>query len=303
MDKMKLEHIPIDKLEVNWDFRTEPRDKEITEGIKQSIKKTGLVQLIKVRPLKNGKYEVVAGRGRLQELKKLGEKTIPVIVEDLTDEQAKFQSLIENIQRNNLSPMEMANAFKDILTKSALVKRKGERYTGYRWLSEKTGLTEQYIGRIMSLVEASEPIKKKVAEAVKSKKLSEDVAVEILSRTRNEPKMTERVLDQAIKKNVGKVRPVVRQMIKAEKDFINFEEALKSMKSAGLIDEEGARKKTPDDFVHELMDKVLALYYWLEPKVITYLSQEQIKRLKKELEDLKTDKIEPFLEELETSSL
>jgi ParB family chromosome partitioning protein len=302
MDKMKLEHIPIDKIEVNWDFRTEPRDKEITEGIKQSIKETGLVQLIKVRPLKNGKYEVVAGRGRLQELKKLGEKNIPVIIEDLTDEQAKLQSIIENIQRNNLSPMEMANAFKNILTLAPKV-RSGDRYTGYRWLAKKTGLTESRISQVMALTEAPESIKKKVEKAIQKKQISEDVAVEILSRTRNEPKITERVLDQAIKKNVGKVRPIVRQIIKAEKDFIDFEEALKSLKSAGLIDEEGARKKTPDDFVHELMDKVLALYYWLEPKVITYLSQEQIKRLKKELEDLKTDKIEPFLEELETSSL
>jgi len=226
-----------------------------------------------------------------------------VIIENLTDEQAKLQSLVENIQRNNLSPLEMAKAFQELLTKADLVKETDRKRKGYRWLSEKVGLTEQYIGRVMSLIEAPEPIKKKVEKALEKEQISEDVAVEILSRTKSEPKITERVLDQAIKKNVGKVRPVVRQIIKAEKDFIDFEDALKSLKSAGLIDEEGARKKTPDDFVHELMDKVLALYYWLEPKVISYLSQEQIKRLRKELGDLKTDRIEPFLEELETMSL
>jgi len=306
MNKMKLEYVPIEKIEVNWDFRSEPRDEETQGEISKSIKQVGLVQLIKVRP-KGKKYEVVAGRGRLKILKEMGEKKIPVIIEDLTDDNAKLQSIVENRQRQNLTPMELAKAFEKILTTGTMVKiRGGGRYKGYKELSDLTGISESRVSQIMSLVEAPAPVKQKIATAVKNKQISEDVAIEILSSTKNKPEIRDKALDKAIKMGINKDKiggRTARKLVKQEQDYSDWEDAFKSMKSAGIIDEEGARKKTPDDYVCDLISKLTELYWWLEPKIVKHLSQGQIDDLKKQLLDLKIDKLDPFLEELELNSL
>ena len=306
MNKMKMEYVPVDRIEVNWDFRIEPRDIETEKGIKKSLEEIGMAQPIKVRP-KGKKYEVVAGRGRLKILKEAGEKKIPVVIEELSDEHAKLQSIVENIQRQNLTPMELAKAFQELLSSvPELKKRKGDRYTGYKWLVDKTGFSKVRITQIMSLVEAPEPIRKKIEKAVKKKRISEDVAVEILSSTRTKPKIRERALQRAIEMGVNKEKiggRTARKIVKEEKDREEFEKTHKALKSAGLIDEDGYRKKTPDDFVVELVGKIAEFYWWLEPKVVKHLSKDNIKELHSELTEFKKDKLEPFLEELEMNML
>lgn len=296
MGKMELKYVPIEKIEVNWDFRTEPRDLEVTDGIKKSIDSVGLVQPIKVRP-KGNKFEVVAGRGRLLKYKKNGTKEVPVVIEDLNDQTAKLQSIVENIQRQNLTPMEMAKAFQELLMLAPNIKKQERESKGYRWLSEHTGLGEHRISQIMSLVEAPEPIKKKVQEAIEKKKISEDVAVEILSRTRKEPKIAERVLDQAIKKELG--RPKVRELIKDEKLMYDVEERQKALVSIGIATPEGKVKKTEDDYTMEVWDMVLRLSHFLDTRIVDKLSQKNRKKLLEELIDFRDDKLNPFIEVLE----
>lgn len=77
----------------------------------KSIKENGLIEPLVVRQLKSGEFEVVAGMRRYYALKKLNIDEVECHVKNLSDDQAKLISLIENIQRQNLTPMEEARAY------------------------------------------------------------------------------------------------------------------------------------------------------------------------------------------------
>lgn len=80
------------------------------EELRKSIKQVGLIEPLVVRKL-NGKYEIVCGMRRYYALKDLKTKEVECDVKELNDEQAKLIALIENIQRENLNPMEEARAY------------------------------------------------------------------------------------------------------------------------------------------------------------------------------------------------
>ena len=84
------------------------------EELKASIKEKGVLQPILVRS-KNGQYEVVAGERRLRAVRALGIKEVPVIVKELTDQETLVVALVENIQREDLNPIEEAEAFQRLI--------------------------------------------------------------------------------------------------------------------------------------------------------------------------------------------
>ncbi len=85
--------------------------KESLEELANSITQQGIIQPLLVRPSKDGKgYELVAGERRFRAAKIAGLKEVPVFIRDLDDEAVMAAALIENIQRENLSPIEEANA-------------------------------------------------------------------------------------------------------------------------------------------------------------------------------------------------
>lgn len=107
--------VNITRIEPN---REQPRrsfDEEALEELAESIKQFGLLQPILVHDKKTY-YEIVAGERRWRAAKKAGLKEIPVIIKDLTEQEIVEISLIENIQRENLNPIEEAQAYKRLLT-------------------------------------------------------------------------------------------------------------------------------------------------------------------------------------------
>tara|TARA_R110002110_G_scaffold65206_5_gene180064 strand:- start:1458 stop:2381 length:924 start_codon:yes stop_codon:yes gene_type:complete len=93
----------------------QPRQTINHEGIEQlaeSIKSQGVLQPIVVRDKKDGRYEIIAGERRWRAAQLAGISTVPVIVRDISDEEAMAIALIENIQRENLNPIEEARALR-----------------------------------------------------------------------------------------------------------------------------------------------------------------------------------------------
>jgi len=84
--------------------------KEALEELAESIRQQGVVQPIVVRPIGEGRYEIVAGERRWRASQLAGLDKIPALVRDIPDEAAIAVALIENIQRENLNPIEEANA-------------------------------------------------------------------------------------------------------------------------------------------------------------------------------------------------
>jgi len=107
-----LKNIPIDLIQRG---KYQPRTDMHEEALKElaaSIKSQGVMQPIVIRPLSSDKYEIIAGERRWRASQIAGLDTIPAIIKPVGDEAAIAMSLIENIQRENLNPIEEAMALK-----------------------------------------------------------------------------------------------------------------------------------------------------------------------------------------------
>ena len=109
-----LKKLPLDRIQAG---PFQPRtlfDPQSLEELAQSIRAQGVIQPIMVRPLGND-YEIIAGERRWRAAQQAGLDEIPVIVRDVADEVAIALALIENIQRENLNPLEEAAALKRLV--------------------------------------------------------------------------------------------------------------------------------------------------------------------------------------------
>ena len=91
-------------------------DPELLEELSDSIKENGLLQPILVREYGDGRYQIIAGERRFRASKMAGLDEIPAIILDTDDKKVAEISLIENIQRENLNPIEEAMAFRSLAT-------------------------------------------------------------------------------------------------------------------------------------------------------------------------------------------
>lgn len=105
-----LKEIPIEFLQPGQYQPRKDMHSEALEDLAASIKAQGVMQPIVVRPVANGKYEIIAGERRWRASQIAGLASIPAIIKDVPDEAAIAMALIENIQRENLNPMEEAEA-------------------------------------------------------------------------------------------------------------------------------------------------------------------------------------------------
>jgi ParB family transcriptional regulator, chromosome partitioning protein len=105
-----LQYFPLDMVQPGkYQPRVDMSEESLNE-LADSIRAQGLVQPIVVRPISDGRYEIIAGERRWRASKIAGLDLIPALVRDVSDRSAIAMALIENIQRENLNPMEEANA-------------------------------------------------------------------------------------------------------------------------------------------------------------------------------------------------
>ncbi len=106
-------------------------DEKALEELAASVAATGVVQPILVRPMNGGRYQLIAGERRLLASRKAEKTVIPAIVRQVSDEQALEITIVENLQRADLNPMEQARAFDRLgvqcmLTQEQIAKRTGK---------------------------------------------------------------------------------------------------------------------------------------------------------------------------------
>lgn len=129
-------------------------DKEKMEELKGSIKKHGIIQPIVVRKIANG-YEIVAGERRLKAAKEIGLKKIPAIIKSINNEKSLEIALVENIQREDLNPVEQANAFKRLIDEFKLTQQE---------LAEATGKSRALVTNTIRLLKLNPEIQKNISE-------------------------------------------------------------------------------------------------------------------------------------------
>ena len=129
-------------------------DKEALEELAESIKENGLLQPILVREYGEGRYQIIAGERRFRASKIAGLEEIPAIILDRDDKKAAEIALIENIQRENLNPIEEAMAFKALADEYGLTQEE---------LAERVGKSRSAIANSTRLLDLPEEVLEMVA--------------------------------------------------------------------------------------------------------------------------------------------
>jgi ParB family chromosome partitioning protein len=146
--------IPVDRIESN---PRQPRmvfDVEALHELAASIREHGVLQPILVRPLGENRYQLIAGERRWRASSEAGLATIPALVEDIDDDTALEISIIENLQREDLSPLEEATMFDRMIH---------EHGYSIRRLAEKLGKDKGYLENRLRLANAPEEIRELVS--------------------------------------------------------------------------------------------------------------------------------------------
>ncbi len=110
-----MRQLPVESIERN---REQPRTRfndETLEELAESLRTHGVVQPIVVRPLPTGGYGLVVGERRLRAARMAGFETIPAVVRDVGEEEALALALVENLQRENLNPIDEARGFEALM--------------------------------------------------------------------------------------------------------------------------------------------------------------------------------------------
>ena len=147
-DASELQHLSLDSVQRG---KYQPRgdmDQASLEELAQSIKAQGVMQPIVVRLVAKNTYEIIAGERRWRASKLAGLKTIPALVRDVSDEAAIAMALIENIQREDLNPIEEAVALQRLqkefeLTQQEVANAVGKSRASVANLLRLTGLPDE----------------------------------------------------------------------------------------------------------------------------------------------------------------
>ena len=129
--------------------RFQPRaefDPEHLKELAASIKQRGVMQPLLVRPRDGGRFELIAGERRWRAAKEAGLTTVPVIVRQATDEESLELALIENIQREDLNPVEEARAYEQLATVFKLTQEQ---------ISDKVGRSRAAVANALRLLALS----------------------------------------------------------------------------------------------------------------------------------------------------
>ena len=183
-------------------------DEEALNELASSIKEHGIVQPIIVKKSIKG-YELVAGERRTKAAKIAGLETVPAIVKDFDDEQMMEIALIENIQRENLNPIEEAMAYDSILKSSNITQDE---------LAKKFGKSRSYITNSLGLLRLPDDTKKYVEDNKLS--MSHARALSKLDDTEQINRLANKIVNENL--NVRAIENITRdiheQEIKKETD-------------------------------------------------------------------------------------
>ncbi|WP_153455228.1 ParB/RepB/Spo0J family partition protein [Companilactobacillus mishanensis] len=225
----KVIRVGLDRIIPNrYQPRTEFDERSITE-LSQTISEHGLLQPMVVRSFQDGKYEIIAGERRYRALKKLNWTKVPVIVKELDDEETASMALIENVQREDLNPIEEARAYRKVLDSEKITQLE---------LASRISKSQSYVANKLRLLS----LDKKVIEALANDKISVRHGRELL-RLKDEKaqeKALTSILDGSL--NVKQTKDLVDKLTKTKES--KKEETTQSEKK----DSKSATPKKASDF-------------------------------------------------------
>ena len=180
--------IPLDAIDRN-PFQTRTQFDEVALGeLAASIAATGVVQPILVRQMPGDRFQLIVGERRFLASKKAGKSTIPAILRQVSDEQAMEITIVENLQRTDLNPMEQARAYDRLSREFKLTQEQ---------MAQRTGKDRASVANFLRLLKLPDPVKKLLA----SGQLSMGHARALLAI--DSPKKQEQLADRVVRKNLN----------------------------------------------------------------------------------------------------
>ncbi len=150
VDTRELQHLPLDLIQRGKYQPRRDMDPQALEELAQSIKNHGVMQPIVVRPVSGGRFEIIAGERRWRASQQAGLEKVPALVREVPDEAAIAMALIENIQREDLNPIEEAVALQRLQQEFQLTQQQ---------VADAVGKSRVSISNLLRLIALPEEIK------------------------------------------------------------------------------------------------------------------------------------------------
>ena len=241
------QEIDINLVEPNKDQPRKDFDSEKLAALADSIKEHGMVQPI-VAVKENDYYRIVAGERRWRAAKSLGLKTVPVIVKEYSVLQAESIALVENLQRENLNPIEEANGYRRLmdtygLTQEQVAEKVGKSRSSVanslrflmmpqklRNMLSEGKISQGHAKVLMSIADLAK------MEALADRTANEDLSVrqlEILAKDGNPKKKKQATVDRNIKNQLDKSQKILEEKY-GVKVKLNYSEKFKGKVELGF---------------------------------------------------------------------
>lgn len=192
-----IEKIAIEKLVANPYQPRKKFDEQAIEELAQSIKEHGIIQPLVVRK-KGTKYEIVVGERRYRAAKIAQLKELPAIVKDMTNEQMMEVAILENLQREDLTPIEEAEAYQSLIEKLNFTQED---------LANRLGKSRPHITNTLRLLQLPEKIRDLVNDGHLS--MGHGRALLGLKNKRKIPEVAQKVIKQSL--NVRQLEALIKQ--------------------------------------------------------------------------------------------
>jgi ParB family chromosome partitioning protein len=207
--------VKITKVEPNRDQPRKNFDEDALQELADSIKQFGLLQPILVQDKKDY-YEIIAGERRWRAAKLAGLKEVPVIIKNYTSQEIVEISLIENIQREDLNPIEEAQAYKRLLEEFNLKQDE---------VADRVSKSRTTVTNSMRLLKLTEPVQQMIIDGMLS--TGHARAIIPIEDAEQQLQLAQRIFDEKL--SVRDVEKLVKQMLKPAEDKNKVDEKEKAM--------------------------------------------------------------------------
>lgn len=236
----ELMHLPVDILQRGAYQPRIDMKADALEELANSIRAQGVVQPIVVRPIGGGKYEIIAGERRWRATQLAGLHEIPAVVRDVTDQAAMAMALIENIQREELNPMEEAQALYRLIEEFGLT---------HQQTADAVGRSRASVSNLLRLLGLNEAVKRmlengdlEMGHARALLALTGEQQSEV-ARTVAGKGLSVRETERLIKRTLEGAQPGAAKEKKSDPDINRLEQELGERIGAKVAIQHGAKGK------------------------------------------------------------
>ncbi|WP_374076513.1 ParB/RepB/Spo0J family partition protein [Bdellovibrio bacteriovorus] len=224
----KIWKVGIDKLSPG---QYQPRrhfEKEPLQELAQSIKENGILQPIVARRTTSGKLEIVAGERRWRAAQLAGQHEVPVILKSYDDKQALELAIVENIQREDLNPIEEAEGYSRLISEFKLSQQQ---------VAEKVGKDRATVANAVRLLSLPQEIKEMISENTLS--VGHAKVLLALPDAKKQLEFAKKVINEkiAVRKLEKMVQAVVKGGEEKEEETASFDSNVTQRLISGLSDE------------------------------------------------------------------